>query len=120
MENNHTSVEALAALQSACEKKNFQSFKNLKFGDYIVRKFSIVDTLHGKRIQVDVNDGYMYLPERFVGVLSQNIIDELNKSPKIMVYKGKDANDGNRLILEFKEIEYFNEFLNDYITQNIA
>lgn len=108
---NKTSAEAMAALQSACEKRNFQSFKNLRTGEYLVKNFCIVDTLHGKRIQVDVNDGYMYLPERFITVLPQSTIDDVNKSPKIMNYKGKAVNDGNRLLLEFKDVEYYSGFL---------
>lgn len=120
MENNRTSAEAMAALQSACEKKNFLSFKNLRLGEYIVKNFCIVDSLHGKRIQIELNDGYMYLPERFVAVLPQPIIDDVNRSPKILIYKGKDINDGNRLLLEFKDIEYYNGFIDQYMTQNLV
>lgn len=118
--NNRTSAESMAALQSACEKKNFISFKNLRQGEYIVKNFCIVDTQHGKRVQIDVNDGYMLLPERFLTVLPQLVIDDLNKSPKIMSYKGKDVNDGNRLILDFKDVDYFNGFMNDYMIQNLS
>lgn len=118
--NNRTSAESMAALQTACEKKGFISFKNLSQGEYIIKNFCIVDTQHGKRIQIDVNNGYMLLPERFLTVLPQHIIDDLNKSPKIMIYKGKDVNDGNRLILDFKDVEYFSGFVNEFLTQNLS
>lgn len=119
MENNHTSAEAMAALQSACQKRKFISFKNIEPAEYIVKNFSIVDSTHGKRVQIDLNDGYMYLPERFIDSLPQRLIDELNKSPKVMNYKGKDATDGNRLILEFKDVEYFNGFIDQYVAQGL-
>lgn len=105
---NRTSAEAMSLLQSVCEKKKFISFKNISPGEFLVKNFSVVDTQHGVRIQIEVDNGYMYLPERF-SVLSQSL-DELNKSPKIMVYKGKDANDTNRLMLEFKDVEYFSGY----------
>lgn len=117
MSNNRTSAEAMAALQSACEKRSFLSFKNLKHGEFVVKNFCIVDTQHGTRIQIDVNNGYMYLPERFMSVLPQTFIDELNKSPKIMIYRGKDADDGNRLLLEFKDVEIFSGYLDEMMVQ---
>lgn len=94
------------------------SFKNLRNGEYIVKNFCIVDTLHGKRVQIDMNDGYMILPERFLAILTQPIIDDLNKSPKIMIFDGKEASDGNRLILDFKDVGYFNEFIDEYLAKN--
>lgn len=112
MENKRTSAGALAALKSACEKRTFKSFKNLENGEYYVTRFSHVDTLHGKRVQIDLADSYMYLPERYLTKLPEDVCKDLSKTPKIMIYGGKDANGSNRLILDFKDVEYFNEIFN--------
>lgn len=116
MANKSTSATSMAALQSACEQKNFQSFKNLKIGEYYVKKFIRVETQHGKRVQIELATGeYMFLPERYLSTLTDEICADLSKAPKIMTYSGKDPNNGNRLILDFKAVEYFADFFeNEY------
>lgn len=117
MENNRTSAAALAALRSASEKRKFQSFKNIPKGEYIVKTFSHVDTIHGKRVQVDMMNGeYMYLPQRYLTLLSEDVCEDLSKSPKIMIYDGKDPDDSNRLILDFKDVNYFNNFMDEVVS----
>lgn len=100
------------ALNMACSKKTYQSFKNLQPGEYIVNQFSIVDTIHGKRVRVDLVDSYMLLPERFIHQLGQDQINVLNKASKIMVYGGKNSSDRDRLILEFRSDAYYAEMFN--------
>lgn len=107
-------IAALAALNSACVKKTYQSFEKLERGEYIVDGFSIVDTARGKRVRIDMADTYMLLPERFFKQLSEETIAALNKAPKIMVYGGKETNNRNRLILEFRSDAYFAEMFTDY------
>lgn len=115
MESKRTSASAMDALKSAADKKAFQSFKDLEKGEYFIEKFFHIDTQHGTRVRVDLTDTYMYLPERYVKRLTEEICAELSKTPKIMIYKGKDPNISNRLILDFKEVEYFGEFFtNDF------
>lgn len=97
---------ALCALQAACSKKKYQSFKDLEEGEYIVSHFTIIETSHGRRVRIDLDDKYMYLPERFVKSIQQ-YIDVLNKSPKVMVYSGKDSSHRDRLILNFHDSPYF-------------
>lgn len=106
---NENSTTALGVLRLACTKKKFTSFKDFSTGQYVVNKFTIVETTYGKRVQIDLNDSYMYLPERFVHMLTQKDIDELNKSSKIMIYKGKDSTDKDRLILDFAENSYYSD-----------
>lgn len=106
---NENSSNALGVLRLACTKKKFVSFKDFSTGQYVVNKFTIVETTYGKRVQIDLNDSYMYLPERFVNMLTQKDIDELNKSSKIMIYKGKDTTDKDRLILDFAENSYYSD-----------
>lgn len=108
MANKSTSASSMAALQSACEQKKFQSFKNLEIGEYYVK--------NGKRVQIELATGeYMFLPECYLSTLTDEICVDLSKAPKIMTYSGKDLNNGNRLILDFKAVEYFADFFeNEY------
>lgn len=96
-------MSALQLLQTLCEKHPFKSFKELEPNKhYMVRYFSIADSKLGKRIRIDLDDCYMFLPERFVKILSGTLIEELNLSGPIkMVYEGKDETCMNRLKLDF-------------------
>lgn len=102
-------MDALAVLKQACVKTTFKSFKNMQPGEYIVTSFEKCTTDHGERVRVTVEDYYLLLPGRFNTMLTQEIIDELNKSPKIMIYGGKDASARDRLILDFKDATYFSD-----------
>lgn len=104
-QNNSTinaSSSALNSLRFNCMKKKIASFNNLPIGQYVVNKFSIVETSHGTRVRIDLDETYMYLPERFTK-LTPDKIEELSKSSKIMIYDGKDSANKNRLILDFAE-----------------
>ncbi|DAC81321.1 hypothetical protein QKK82_gp03 [Mayetiola barley midge adintovirus] len=103
---------ALNKLKTACIKKPFKSFKDLAVGEYIVNSFVVVETKnYGQRIRINLDEYYMYLPERFQQMLDAATIAELNGGPKVMIYSGKDATDQNRLILDFQDVAYFaNQF----------
>lgn len=128
--DNSTSSGALNALKAACSRKkfgvfknfqnskNFASFKDLLPGEYIVEKFSIVNTKYGEQVRIDLHDSYMYLPKSFLNTLTPEVIDDLNKAPKMMVYQGKDAENGNALILDFNEVSYFDSELFGLLTPN--
>lgn len=128
--NNTTSSDALNALKAACSRKKFVGFKNAnnwpKFrsftdilpGEYIVNKFSIVNTKYGERIRIDLHDSYMFLPKCFLKDLPREYIEEWNKAPKMMTYKGRDAENRDALILEFNEVSYYEAELFGLITPN--
>lgn len=101
-----TTESALSALKTACIKKTYKSFKDLQPGEYVVTNFCAVETKHGNRIRIVMNNSYMYLPDRFSETLTDDVIADLNASPKIMIYGGKDATDRNRLILDFEDVAY--------------
>ena len=105
-------MDSLSALKKACSPKFYKSFKHLQVGEYIVTNFEKKTTDHGERVRIAIDDFYMYLPERF-NSLTQEMLDDLNKAPKIMVYGGKNPNQQNALILDFKEATYFTEMLTD-------
>lgn len=100
---NHLS--ALDCLKAACEKKPFRSFDDLMPGEYIINEFSQVDTQYGNRLRISMENGtvFMFLPERFN--MDEEGIKELNSSPKIMVYRGKDVKAKNRLLLDFQDLQ---------------
>lgn len=110
--NNDNSKSAMDSLNLACGSKVYQSFQTLSIGDYIVNHFSTVTTPRGDRIRIDLDESYMLLPERFFNLLNQEKLDLLNKSPKIMIYGGKDHLNRSRLILEFRDSAYYAETLN--------
>lgn len=112
MSANESALAALNALNTACGKKAYQSFNNLAIGEHIVNYFSICNTKYGDRIQIELDDKYMILPERFSKKLDQEKLDVLNRSPKIMIYSGKDSSYQNRLILEFRDSSYYAEMFN--------
>lgn len=128
--DNTTSSGALNALKDACSRKNFGvfknsqnfknfvSFKDLSPGEYIVNKFSIVNTKFGERVRVDLHHSYMFLPKGFLKTITPEVIDDLNKAPKMMVYQGKDVEAGNALILDFNEVTYFDSELFGLLTPN--
>lgn len=128
--DNTTSSAALNALKAACSRRNFGVFKNFinfkKFasfkdllpGEYIVKQFSIVSTTYGDRVRIDLHDSYMFLPKSFLKTLTPEVITDLNKSPKMMVYEGKDADNRDALILDFNEVSYFDSELLGLLTPN--
>lgn len=118
MAANNTSSSAMKALKAACARKRFASFKDLPVGEYIVNRFSIVDTAHGERIRIDLHDSYMFLPQSFLKLLPSDVIEDLNKAPKVMVYNGKDVNNRNALILDFNEVSYYDNDVLGVLTQS--
>lgn len=113
MSNEKSVASAMSALKMACTKKSYQSFKDIVPGEYIVEKFSFVESSHGKRIRIDIEEKYMFLPERFAKMLTVDDINELNGSPKIMVYGGKESGNRDRLILDFRDADdYFGDVFN--------
>lgn len=92
-------MDAIQALKTACQAKTFQSFRTLEPGDYVVQRFTLVQTTHGQRVRVDFEETYMYLPERFAQILTPDKIETLNAAlaPKLMmIYGGKDRNNRDR------------------------
>lgn len=98
------------ALKNACLKHSYISFKNLARGEYIVRRFTLVEgKFERKKGRIDLDTTYMYLPERFTSQLDEKAIADLNKKPRIMFFAGKDADNRNRLMLDFHDVAYFTD-----------
>lgn len=101
-----------------CTHKKYVSFKDLSPGEYIVNKFTIVNTVYGERIRIDLQNTYMYLPQSFLKTLTPEVLDDVNRSPKLMIYEGKDASNNNALILDFNDVSYFDNELLGLLTPN--
>lgn len=99
-------MEAIAALKSAFTPMNFKSFKHLPLGEYTVKSFNVVTTTYGSRVRIEIDDFYMYLPERAALKLNDKLIALLNENTVIMSYMGKDPEVQNRLLLDFEMIGY--------------
>lgn len=70
-------------------KKKYLSFNTLQPGEYMVKNFSVVDTQYGRRVRIELDDEYMFSPERFADALPQVFIDDLNQSPKTWFIWGR-------------------------------
>lgn len=82
-------------LKSSCIPKQFVSFKSLPIGVYKITKFAMVETQYGTKVRAEIGHQYVFLPQRMTAIC-EAAIDELNQSPKIMVYSGRVASQHNR------------------------
>lgn len=86
--------------------RRYISFDDLAVGEYKVNKFSFVESTYGRRIRVELDDGYMFLPRRYMDLVTNKDMQHLNKTaPKIMKYDGKDVEQKNMLLISFRDIE---------------
>lgn len=101
-------MNALQLLRAECSAKTDQkinNFDDIEPGNYKVNHFELLDEKnYGLRLHVHTEKYHFRLPNRFVQKINQHEqVDELNAKKDIfMVYGGKDTNNFNRLILDFK------------------
>lgn len=96
-------MEALEALNvlNSCGKK-YTNFGKLPIGEYPVEKFSFVSTQQGERIRVDLEDYFVFLPQRYFDNVCAERCAVLNKHNYIMVFGGKENTKAERIILSFR------------------
>lgn len=97
-------MEELLSLNSSAAKTvaRIKKFDDLENGEYIVKSFKLKDTPYGLRVLVEVDNFYLTLPPRFSDKInSAEQIAELNAKNFKMVYGGKNAEEFNRLIIDF-------------------
>lgn len=98
---------AFQALKDSCEInfRPIKPFDDLKVGTYSVDSFSMKNTRYGKRIFVNIEDFCVVLPPRFMERINKpHQIDDLNAEHYNMIYRGKDKNQINLLLLSFVEV----------------
>lgn len=115
--NTNSTIDAMNVLRDACVQRKYQSFKDLPPGEYVIIKFSIVNSTYGDRVRIDLHDTYMFLPARFVISMTAEVINELNKAPQLMIFSGKDTNNRDRLILDFKDVAYIDSSMYSAFTE---
>lgn len=84
-------MSALLNLQKACKGAKYISFNDLQIGSYQIERFSIVKTEYGMRVKVTMVENYVFLPERFIELITKKDIEELNQGKYVMVFGGKEA-----------------------------
>lgn len=99
--NAHSSLDTMSLpsqLEALRVGKEHKNFSDLQFGDYVIQKFSLINTIHGTRIRIEIDDWFMILPGSYPGLMEEDLT-ELNKFSIVMTYSGKDVN--NRIHLQF-------------------
>lgn len=99
--NAHSSLDKMSLerqLEALRVEKEVKNFSDLQFGDYVIQKFSLINTIHGTRIRIEIDDWYMILPGSYMGLMEEDLT-ELNKFSIVMTYSGKD--DNSRIHLKF-------------------
>lgn len=97
-------MEDLLSLNSSATKKSvkIKRFDDLENGEYIVKSFKLKDTPYGLRVHVEIDNFYLSLPPRFSDKInSVEQIAQLNAKKFKMIYGGKNAEEFNRLIIDF-------------------
>lgn len=97
-------MEDLLSLNSSVVKvePKIKRFDDLENGEYVVKLFKLKETPFGLRVLVQINNFYLSLPPRFSDKInSVDQIAELNTKKFKMVYGGKNAEEFNKLILDF-------------------
>lgn len=105
-------MEDLLSLNSSTAKKEarVKKFDHLQIGEYIVKSFKLKETTFGLRVFVEIDDFYLCLPPRFSDKInSSEQIDELNGKKFKMVYGGKNVDEFNKLIIDFKPVREIQE-----------
>lgn len=97
-------MSAIDKLNAGCASVPYISFKELTPGDYMVNYFSMVETKFGKRVRVDIDNGYLLLPARCMRRVDKAALNDLNKKPKRMTYSGKDPEQKDCLIISFTDV----------------
>jgi hypothetical protein len=98
------SISAFARLQNVCTAtKKYINFDELPIGEHLVKYFQLDKSKFGMRVEAVLCSGNTIgLPERFHREFPTQIdIDALNENQHILVYKGKDKQRNNRIMLDF-------------------
>lgn len=82
-------MNAFDKLKQSCRGKQLVRLDDLPIGEYVVQKFSIIQTRYGEKIRVDLDDKWIILPSRFESFTAEDI-ENLNKIAQLLIYKGRD------------------------------
>lgn len=95
-------MDSLALLKKAANADSFLKFDDLEIGKkYPVDCFELVNTNFGARIAAYIDGDMLYLPKRFTKIIKAENIEALNSKKHVIIYSGKDATRGNRVLVDF-------------------
>jgi len=85
-------MSLLAILKENAEAcRNYIRLEDLEPGTYEIKRFSLRDTKFGKRLVIDINLGFLYLPEKMTRKFNTDAaIAKLNKKHYDFVYNGNN------------------------------
>lgn len=98
-------LSALKASAASCSSpaSSYVRMSDLAPGRYPIRKFSLRDSQYGKRLVIEIEQGFMYLPEKMYKKFNtEKAINKLNKEQYDLVYEGKSDRAPNRLMFTFE------------------
>lgn len=97
-------MEDLLSLNVSNKKSagKIKKFDDLSIGEYFVKSFKLKETQFGLRVYVEIDDFYLVLPARFSDkVNSVEQLEEINENKFKMIYKGKNKDEYNKLMIDF-------------------
>lgn len=99
-------MSAFNALKSAVKASGaYRNFDNIEIGVYKVLGFSFVITRYGQQVVVTTPEFKCFLPDRFSKYIrTVEALAELNATPCVMRFSGKDATRRNRVMVDFDMI----------------
>lgn len=99
-------MSAFNALKSAVKASSaYRNFDNIDVGVYKVLGFKFMNTRYGQKIVVTTAEFKCFLPDRFSkSIQTDEAIAELNGTPCVMRFSGKDATRKNRVMVDFEKI----------------
>lgn len=82
-----------------------KKFENLDRGTYLVKSFELKETPFGLRLFVKIDDFGLILPPRYSDKInSDEQLKELNDGKFKMIYRGKNKDEYNKLMIDFKSL----------------
>lgn len=91
-----------------------KKFENLDRGTYLVKSFDLKDTPFGIRLFVKIDDFNIILPQRYSDKInSDDQLKELNDGKYKMIYRGKNKDEYNKLMIDFKPLGESETMAND-------
>lgn len=89
--------------ETAAASSGYIRLEDLKPGRYEVLKFSLRDSQYGKRVVIDIDGGWIYLPEKMYKKFNtEKSIAKLNKDQYDFVFEGKSKRAPNAFKFTFE------------------
>lgn len=85
-------MEAFNLLKKACVHKMNIKLKDLPEGEYLIKKFYLLQTRYGPKLKLELEDNFVFLPSSTAVGMTDDTIDELNTIPQIFVWGGYGEN----------------------------